>query len=251
MADAGGGWPPAGCALVTGGSRGIGAAIAAGLAADGWPVAVNYNSGAQAATAVVASIEAAGGRAIAVQGDVADPMAPEAVFSAVESQLGMPVLALVNNAGITRDNLTPSLTDEEWDAVIATNLNGAFRFMRRALKGMMRARVGRIVNIASVSGLRANPGQGNYAAAKAGLVALTRTAAVEVARRGVTVNAVAPGFIETDMTAELMSADLISAIPARRAGTAEEVAACVRFLLSEQAGYVTGAVLTVDGGLAA
>jgi 3-oxoacyl-[acyl-carrier protein] reductase len=245
------GWPPAGCALVTGGSRGIGAAIARGLAADGWPVAVNYNSGAEAAAAVVAEIEAAGGRAFAVQGNVCDPAVPDQVFQTAEAELGGPVLALVNNAGITRDNLTPSLSDEEWEAVIDTNLTAAFRFTRRALKGMMRARSGRIVNIASVSGLRANPGQSNYAAAKAGLIQFTRTAAVEVARRGVTVNAVAPGFIATDMTAALISDELLSAIPARRAGSAEEVAACVRFLVSQQAAYVTGAVLTVDGGLAA
>jgi 3-oxoacyl-[acyl-carrier protein] reductase len=244
-------WPPAGCALVTGGSRGIGAAIARGLAADGWPVAVNFNSGADAAAAVVAEISAAGGRAVAVQGNVSDAEAPDKVFAAAEAELGGPVLALVNNAGITRDNLSPSLTDEEWEAVIDTNLTAAFRFTRRALKGMMRARAGRIVNIASVSGLRANAGQSNYGAAKAGLIQFTRTAAVEVARRGVTVNAVAPGFIATDMTAELISPELLGAIPAKRAGTAEEVAACVRFLVSQQAGYVTGAVLTVDGGLAA
>jgi 3-oxoacyl-[acyl-carrier protein] reductase len=244
-------WPPAGCALVTGGSRGIGAAIATGLAADGWPVAVNFNTGSEAAAQVVAEIEAAGGRAVAVQGDVSDASSPDRLFETAERELGAPVLALVNNAGITRDNLTPSLTDEEWEAVIDTNLTAAFRFTRRALKGMMRARVGRIVNIASVSGLRANPGQSNYAAAKAGLVQFTRTAAVEVARRGVTINAVAPGFIATDMTAELISPELLNAIPARRPGTAEEVAACVRFLMSQQAAYVTAAVLTVDGGLAA
>jgi 3-oxoacyl-[acyl-carrier protein] reductase len=244
-------WPPAGCALVTGGSRGIGAAIAKGLAADGWAVGVNYNSGADAAAAVVAEIEAAGGRGFAIQGNVADAAVPDQVFAAVEEHLGGPVLALVNNAGITRDNLSPSLTDEEWDAVIDTNLTAAFRFTRRALKGMMRARAGRIVNIASVSGLRANPGQANYAAAKAGLIQLTRTAAVEVARRGVTVNAVAPGFIETDMTTDVVNAELLNAIPAKRAGTPDEVAACVRFLVSQQAGYVTGAVLTVDGGLGA
>jgi 3-oxoacyl-[acyl-carrier protein] reductase len=244
-------WPPAGCALVTGGSRGIGAAIARGLAQDGWPVAVNYNAGAQAADAVVSAIRSAGGRAVAVQGDVADPRTPELVFAQAREGLGLPVLALVNNAGITRDNLAPSLGDEEWDAVIATNLTGAFRFTRLALKEMMRARVGRIVNIASVSALRANPGQSNYAAAKAGLVQFTRTVAVEVARRGVTVNALAPGFIATDMTSELIGPDLLAAIPARRAGSAEEVAACVRFLVSRQASYVTGAVLTVDGGLGA
>jgi 3-oxoacyl-[acyl-carrier protein] reductase len=236
---------------VTGASRGIGAAIAIGLAADGWPVAVNFNSGSEGAAKVVAAIQAAGGQAVAVQGNVADPAVPDPVFETAERELGGPVLALVNNAGITRDNLSPSLTDEEWEAVIDTNLTGAFRFTRRALKGMMRARTGRVVNIASVSALRANPGQANYAAAKAGLLQFTRTAAVEVARRGVTINAVAPGFIATDMTAELMSPELLNAIPAKRAGTAEEVAACVRFLVSQQAAYVTGAVLTVDGGLAA
>jgi 3-oxoacyl-[acyl-carrier protein] reductase len=243
-------WPPAGCALVAGGSRGIGAAIATGLAADGWVVGVNYNSGAEAASQVVAEIERAGGRAVAIQGDVADPAAPDQVFTHVEEQLGMPVLALVNNAGITRDNLSPSLTDDEWEAVIDTNLTAAFRFTRRALKTMMRARTGRIVNIASVSGLRANPGQSNYGAAKAGLIQFTRTAAVEVARRGITINAVAPGWIATDMTADV-NTDLLNAVPARRAGTPEDVAACVRFLVSQQAGYVTGAVLTVDGGLGA
>lgn len=244
-------WPPAGCALVTGGSRGIGAAIARGLAADGWPVAVNFNAGAAAAAEVVAAIEAAGGRALAVQGDVSAPDAPDAVFATAERELGLPVLALVNNAGITRDNLAPSLSDEEWQAVIDTNLTAAFRFTRRALKGMMRARAGRIVSVASVSALRANAGQSNYGAAKAGLIQFTRTAAVEVARRGVTINAVAPGFIATDMTAELIGPELLAAIPAKRAGSAEDVAACVRFLVSQQAAYVTGAVLTVDGGLAA
>ena len=160
------------------------------------------------------------------------------------------MLALVNNAGISADDLTPSLGDEAWDSVIDTDLSAAFRFTRRALKPMMRARAGRIVNISSVVGLRANPGQANYAAAKAGLIALTRTAAVEVARRGITINAVAPGWIDTDMTAGV-SKDLLAQVPARRAGTPEEVAACVRFLASDQASYVTGAVLSVDGGLAA
>jgi 3-oxoacyl-[acyl-carrier protein] reductase len=239
-----------GCALVTGASRGIGAAIARALARDGWPVGVNYRSDRSRADAVVSEIEDAGGRAVALAGDVADPAAPDELFRELESRFGSPVLVLVNNAGISRDDLTPSLDDEQWNAVLETDLTAAFRFTRRALRPMLRARTGRIVNIASVVGLRANPGQANYAAAKAGLIALTRTAAVEVARRGVTVNAVAPGWIHTDMTADV-SKDLLDAVPARRAGTPEEVAACVRFLASDEASYVTGAVLTVDGGLAA
>jgi 3-oxoacyl-[acyl-carrier protein] reductase len=235
---------------VTGASRGIGAAIARALARDGWPVGVNYRSDRSGADAVVSEIEDAGGRAVALAGDVADPAAPDELFRELESRFGSPVLVLVNNAGISRDDLTPSLDDEQWNAVLETDLTAAFRFTRRALRPMLRARTGRIVNIASVVGLRANPGQANYAAAKAGLIALTRTAAVEVARRGVTVNAVAPGWIHTDMTADV-SKDLLDAVPARRAGTPEEVAACVRFLASDEASYVTGAVLTVDGGLAA
>jgi 3-oxoacyl-[acyl-carrier protein] reductase len=239
-----------GCALVTGASRGIGAAIAHALAADGWPTAVNYRTGRESAEAVVAAIEAAGGRAVALEGDVSDPAVPDRLFAAAEAQLGAPVLGLINNAGITADDLTPSLSDEAWNSVIETDLSAAFRMTRRALRPMMRARAGRIVNIASVTGLRANPGQANYAAAKAGLIALTRTAAVEVARRGITINAVAPGWIETDMTADVPD-DLLAQVPARRAGTPQEVAACVRFLASPEAGYVTGAVLSVDGGLAA
>jgi 3-oxoacyl-[acyl-carrier protein] reductase len=239
-----------GCALVTGASRGIGAAIARGLAQDGWPVGVNYRSDRDAAAAVVASIEQQGGRAVALAANVTDVGAPDQLFDAAQEAFDAPVLALVNNAGITRDDLSPSLGDEEWSDVIDTDLTAAFRMTRRALKPMMRARTGRIVNIASVVALRANPGQSNYAAAKAGLIAFTKTAAVEVARRGITINAVAPGWIETDMTAGVDTA-LLDSVPARRAGTPEEVAACVRFLVSEQASYVTGAVLSVDGGLAA
>ncbi len=239
-----------GCALVTGASRGIGAAIARALAADGLPVGVNYRVGRDRAEAVVEEIERDGGRAFAVAGDVSDPAAPDQLFGTLESQFDAPVLVLVNNAGITRDDLTPSLADEEWEAVLDTNLTAAFRLTRRALRPMLRARSGRIVNISSVVGLRANPGQANYAAAKAGLIALTKTAAIEVARRGITVNAVAPGWIDTEMMTDV-SKDLLEAVPAKRAGTPEEVAACVRFLASEQASYVTGAVLSVDGGLAA
>lgn len=240
---------PEGCALVTGGSRGIGAATARALAGEGWPVGVNYHSGKEAAAEVVESIEAAGGQAVALQGDVADPAAPEALLKALQERFG-PVLVLVNNAGVNADALTPQIDDEAWSRVIDTNLSGAFRLIRRALSPMMRARFGRVINMASVVGLRGNAGQANYAASKAGLIAVTRTVAAEVARRQVTVNAVAPGFVTTDLTADLGD-DVLDAVPARRAGTPEEVAACVRFLASEEAAYVTGTTLTVDGGMTA
>jgi 3-oxoacyl-[acyl-carrier protein] reductase len=240
---------PDGSALVTGASRGIGAAIARTLAREGWPVGLNYRSDDEAANAVVEEITKAGGRAKALKGDVTDPNTADALFTALEEEFG-PVLVLVNNAGVRADGLSPQIDDEDWARVIDTNLNAAFRLTRRALRPMIRARFGRVVNIASIVGQRANPGQANYAASKAGLVAMTKTVAAEVARRGVTVNAVAPGFIETDMT-EGLGDDLLRHVPARRVGTPDEVAECVRFLASDGAAYVTGVCLTVDGGLTA
>ena len=238
-----------GCAVVTGASRGIGAATARALAEDGWPVAVHYRSDPDAAAAVVEQVEQVGSRGLAVRADVADPGAADEVFAAAEEELGT-VLCLVNNAGVRADALSPQIDDEQWSTVVETNLSAAFRITRRALRNMMRARFGRIVSVASVVGLKANPGQANYAASKAGLIAMTRTIAAEVGRRGVTVNAVAPGLVDTDMT-EDVGDELLKAVPARRAGTPDEVAACVRFLASDEAGYVNGTTLTVDGGLTA
>jgi 3-oxoacyl-[acyl-carrier protein] reductase len=239
---------PEGCALVTGSSRGIGAATAIMLAADGWPVRVNFRKDEEGATAVVAEIAAAGGTATAVQGDVADG---EDVKRLLEPGDEGPVLVLVNNAGLRLDGLSPQIEDEQWQRVIDVNLTATFRTTRAALPHMLRARFGRVVNVASVVGLHANAGQANYAASKAGVVGFTKTVAVEVARRGVTVNAVAPGLIDTSLAEEVMDGDLSKAIPARRVGTPEEAAACIRFLASEDASYVTGTTLTVDGGLSA
>jgi 3-oxoacyl-[acyl-carrier protein] reductase len=235
-----------GCALVTGASRGIGAATARALAGEGWAVGLVSRTDGRV---VADEIRAAGGRALALAADVTDPEAIERAFVTAEQELG-PVLVLVNNAGVRADGLTPQLADEEWASVLDTNLSAAFRLTRRALRPMLRARFGRVVNVASVVGLRANPGQANYAAAKAGLVGLTKTVAAEVARRGITVNAVAPGYIATDMTADVIDG-AAERIPARRAGTPDEVAACIRFLASTEASYVTGATLVVDGGLSA
>jgi 3-oxoacyl-[acyl-carrier protein] reductase len=238
-----------GCALVTGAAGGIGAAIARALAADGWPVGVNYRSDSEGAERVAGEIGDAGGRALALAGDVRAEDAADQLFDALEDELG-PVLVLVNNAGVRADGLSPQLADEQWQQVIDTNLSAAFRTTRRALAPMLRARFGRIVNVASVVGPRANAGQSNYAASKAGLIGFTKTVAVEVARRGVTVNAVAPGFVETKLTQDVGNG-IVDAIPARRVGTPDEVAACVRFLTSDEASYVTGTTLTVDGGMSA
>ena len=242
--------PEGATAVVTGAARGIGAASALQLAQDGWNVAVNFRSDQAGADDVVAQIREAGGKATAFRADVLDGAAWDEALPRVAEELG-PVLALVNNAGITADGLALQLSDEDFDAVVATNLTAAFRLSRRALRPMIRARFGRVVNIASIVGPRANAGQANYAASKAGLIGLTKTIAHEVARRGVTVNAVAPGFIATEMTKDVLSDGTIEAIPARRAGEPEEVAACVAFLCSDRAGYVTGTTLYVDGGLSA
>jgi 3-oxoacyl-[acyl-carrier protein] reductase len=235
-------------ALVTGASRGIGAAIACSLAKEGFAVGVNYRSDAEGAKRTVAEIEAAGGRAVALAGDVSNG-AGDGLFTQLEEQFG-PVLVLVNNAGIRADGISIQINDEDWDKVLQTNLTAAFHLTKRALRGMLRARHGRIINIASVVGPRANVGQANYAAAKAGLIGMTKTIAAEVARKGVTVNAVAPGFIETDMTKDIPK-EAFEAIPARRAGSPEDVAAAVRFLASDDAGYITGTTLFVDGGMSA
>jgi 3-oxoacyl-[acyl-carrier protein] reductase len=240
--------PDGATALVTGASKGIGAAIAKALAADGWLVAVNYRSDEEGARATVAAIEEQSGRAAAIHGDVVDAD-PGDLFAAAEEQLG-PVLALVNNAGVRADNLAIQIDDDDWDKVLDTNLSAAFRLTKRALRPMLKARYGRVVNIASVVGPRANAGQANYAAAKAGLIGMTKTVAHEVARRGITVNAVAPGFIETDMTKDL-AADVAQVVGPRRAGKPEEVGAAVRFLASDDAAYVTGTTLYVDGGMSA
>ncbi len=238
-----------GCALVTGASRGIGAASAAALADAGWPVVVNYRSDEDGAKEVAEKIGSDGGTAEPVQGDVADPDVADALFKEVEERFGT-VLVLVNNAGTTADSLAAQIDDDDWQRLLDVNLSGAFRMTRRALRPMMKARFGRVINMASIVGQKANPGQAGYAASKAGLVGFTKTVAAEVARRGVTVNAIAPGLIATELTEDVPDT-LLKMVPAQRTGTPEDVAACVRFLASEEASYVTGTILTVDGGMTA
>jgi 3-oxoacyl-[acyl-carrier protein] reductase len=238
-------------ALVTGGSRGIGAAIAARLAAEGASVAIGFAGREEAASEVVSAIERAGGCAVALQGDISDPEASAALVERTVSEHGR-LDVLVNNAGITRDGLLVRMSDDDWHAVIETNLSGAFYTTRAASRIMMKQRAGSIVNIASVVGMMGNAGQVNYAAAKAGLIGMTKTVARELAGRGVRANAVAPGFIETDMTASLPDAareGALSMIAMRRMGSVEDIAAVVAFLASDDAAYITGQVIAVDGGM--
>ena len=238
-------------ALVTGGSRGIGRAIALKLAGEGAAVAINYAGNAKAAEEVKASIEAAGGKAMVVQADVSSAEAVDAMVEAVVNELGG-IDILVNNAGITRDGLLMRMKEADWDAVINTNLKGVFYCTKAVSKLMMKKRSGRIVNMASVVGLTGNAGQANYAAAKSGVIGFSKSMAKELASRGITVYMVAPGYIETDMTAVLsdkVREAMISTVPLARAGQAEDVAGAVLFLVSDMASYITGQVINVDGGM--
>jgi 3-oxoacyl-[acyl-carrier protein] reductase len=238
-------------ALVTGGSRGIGRAISLRLAGSGAAVAVNYSSNADAAAEVVSLIEDAGGTAAAFQADVSSREGVDGLFESVASQLG-DVAILVNNAGMTRDSLLLRMTDEDFDAVIRTNLYSAFMCTKAALRSMLRARWGRIISIASVAGITGNPGQANYSASKAGMIGFTKSVSKEVGSRGITANVIAPGFIDTDMTADLgdkVKERAAESISLGRFGQADEVATAVEFLASDGGAYITGQVLAVDGGI--
>ncbi|AFY55930.1 3-oxoacyl-(acyl-carrier-protein) reductase [Rivularia sp. PCC 7116] len=236
-------------AVVTGASRGIGRAIAQELAKLGASVVVNYASSSKAADELVAEITAAGGSAIALQADVSSSEEVDKLINTVLEKFKK-IDILVNNAGITRDTLLLRMKPEDWQAVINLNLTGVFLCTRAVSKGMLKKRSGRIINIASVAGQMGNPGQANYSAAKAGVIGLTKTLAKEFASRGITVNAVSPGFIETDMTSELKSEEILKAIPLGRYGKPEEIAGMVRFLAADTAAaYITGQVFNVDGGM--
>ena len=238
-------------AVVTGGSRGIGRAIVLRLATQGADVAFSYRGNQAAAQETAAAVEAIGRRALAVQGDVTDPAAAEAVVAAALAAFGS-IDILVNNAGITRDDLIMRMSIDAWREVLETNLFGAFYTTKAVTRPMLRARSGRIVNITSVSGQAGQTGQANYSAAKAGLIGLTKATARELASRGITANAVAPGFVLTELTAglpEALTAELVARTPLGRFGTVEEVAAAVAFLASDEAAFITGQVLAIDGGL--
>jgi 3-oxoacyl-[acyl-carrier protein] reductase len=238
-------------ALVTGGSRGIGRAIALRLATQGADVAFSYRGNEDAAKATAAEIEGLGRRALAVQADVTLPEAAEGLVKAVIDAFGK-VDILVNNAGITRDDLIMRMSVEAFRDVLETNLFGAFYMTKAVTRPMLKAKGGRIINISSVSGQAGQTGQANYSAAKAGLIGLTKATARELASRGITVNAVAPGFVLTELTQELPDAlkdEIISRTPLGRFGTTDEIANAVAFLASDEAGYITGQVLAVDGGL--
>ncbi|HET7657857.1 MAG TPA: 3-oxoacyl-[acyl-carrier-protein] reductase [Bacillales bacterium] len=238
-------------AIVTGASRGIGRAIAIGLAEAGANVAVNYAGSREKAEQVAAEIEKLGSKAIVIQADVSNDESVRSMIKEVTEQFGT-LDILVNNAGITRDNLIMRMKEQDWDEVLNTNLKGVFHCTKAVTRQMMKQRAGRIINIASITGIIGNPGQANYAAAKAGILGLTKSSARELAARNITVNAIAPGFIATDMTDELsedVKQQMLSQIPLSRFGKPEDVAAMVKFLASDESGYITGQTFCVDGGM--